>query len=108
MQSFFPQSVFATSNHKRSRGWILGDYTGPGRVLPAQSGIPITWAGPEGQWVKDVKCITTIGDHRLFAGFTDGNILAMDYTTIQGEMLPALGDSNKNNRILDLRPYETG
>lgn len=64
-----------------------------------------TLPGPPGLSVSSVRSLHRLDDDHLVAGFDDGNIMVVDRHTKACRIFPNWAAHNKNNRIMDVRPY---
>ncbi|HWK02507.1 MAG TPA: histidine kinase [Puia sp.] len=54
---------------------------------------------------KSVRCIHLLDRQKVAAGFSNGNIMIIDNDRLSSRVLSQWVTGNKNNRILDIRPF---
>ncbi|WP_188936703.1 sensor histidine kinase [Puia dinghuensis] len=100
---FFPRSNCTSIMKDREGGYWVTTFSDGVFYLPnlCFSTIP----GPPDLSVSSVRSLHVLDDHRLVAGFDDGNIMEFDRNTWRYRLFPHWAANNKNNRIMDVRPY---
>ena len=58
--------------------------------------------------VRSVRCIRPIDHSHLVAGFSDGNIMIIDNQRFSSRLMPGWTPQEKNNRIMDIGPWNKG
>ena len=100
---FFPQSDCTNIIKDREGGYWVTTLSDGVFYLPNLCFR--TLLCPPGLSVSNARSLHIFDNHRLVAGFDDGNIMVFDKETPHYQLFPRWTAHNKNNRIMDVRPY---
>lgn len=100
IEKFFP-NIFCTAIMKdHENGYWISTYGDGVYYLPNLDFRSIP--GERGIYTREVRCITTWGDNRVAAGFTDGNILEINRAEHSVKAFANWIPFNKNVRVLGI------
>ena len=104
VQSFFPEA-FCTSILKDREGsyWVTTHGDGV-YYLPNLDSYYIQESSRLAG--KDVKCLQPVHSHTLAAGFANGDVMLIDQDSLKAIPFTRWKNANKNNRILDIKPFD--
>jgi len=100
IQSYFQKSFCTSLIKDREDGYWLTTHSDGVYYLPNLSFYSVS--GFPDLATKSVLCIRRLDSSKVAAGFSDGNILFVDYRRLNSGVLPGWGTQNKNNRIRDI------
>jgi ligand-binding sensor domain-containing protein len=105
IRTYFPGTYCTSIRKDREGGYWVTTHDDGVFYLPCLDAHYLTGKGTsEG---KDVRCIQAMGDTALIAGLSNGSILMVGRNLSPEKTFPRWASANKNNRVLDIKPYGT-
>jgi ligand-binding sensor domain-containing protein len=103
---YFPKAFCTAIIKDREGGYWITTHNDGVYYVPDPHSYYIP--GLAGENAKDVKVIRSLGQPGLLAGSADGSIILLNPANFTSKVFDKWSNRNKNNRILDIRPYGNG